>query len=152
MTTIEIYFDGLCEPRNPGGTATFGWLVKRKGKILASGSGLTAQGKKATNNIAEYQALIAALKAAVALDLSDPIVIRGDSQLALYQVSGHWQCRAVHLRPLRDQARKLAGKLPGEVRFEWVPRQENKAADQLSREAYKEVVGQYPPERRKRRR
>ena len=137
--TIKIYFDGLCEPRNPGGYACYGWLIVQDGHTLASGKGLVTKGDGATNNVAEYQALIEALKAAADLELGDQALeVMGDSQLVINQVNGDWQCRAGNLQPLLAQARRLAGRLPL-ARFKWIPREKNEPADRLSREAYYEA-------------
>ena len=73
---IEVYFDGLCEP-NPGGVATFGFVVKRDGKKIHEGHGLAGTPKtpQATNNVAEYTGLIRALEWLVAQKVkenSDP--------------------------------------------------------------------------------
>jgi dTDP-4-dehydrorhamnose reductase len=61
--TIVAYFDGLCEP-NPGGVATYGFVVKKDGKKVHEGHGLAGTPKtpQATNNVAEYTGLIKALE------------------------------------------------------------------------------------------
>ena len=41
---ITIYFDGLCRPRNPGGVATYGYVVYKDGKKVKSGSGVVGSG------------------------------------------------------------------------------------------------------------
>jgi ribonuclease HI len=136
--STTIYFDGLCEPVNPGGVAAYGWLIQdNSGETLASGKGIAANGPKATNNVAEYAAARAALEAAIEMDLSGPILVRGDSQLVIKQVTGEWGCKARHLIGPRNRLRNLANQL-GDVTFEWVPREENEPADRLSREAYRE--------------
>ena len=59
---IEVYFDGACEPVNPKGIATYGYVVYRNGKKIREDCGLVGIGQGATNNIAEYTALIKALE------------------------------------------------------------------------------------------
>ncbi len=56
-TLIVVHIDGLCEPVNPGGTATFGYVIRDdSGSILASKSGIVGKGPTMTNNVAEYTA------------------------------------------------------------------------------------------------
>lgn len=133
--TTTIFFDGLCEPRNPGGYACYGYVIEAAGKT-ETGKGLVTKGPKATNNLAEYTALIEALKAAK--EWPGPYLIKGDSQLVVNQVTGRWQCKASHLQPLVKKARSLLGQL-GQAKLQWVPREQNEHADQMSREAYREA-------------
>jgi probable phosphoglycerate mutase len=89
----------------------------------------------ATNNVAEYQGLIAGLRAAV--QLAGPaagtaeVEARMDSKLVVEQMSGRWKIKHPAMRPLADQATELVGQL-GSVRFTWVPRERNKRADRLA--------------------
>lgn len=134
---ITIHFDGACEynpangKRNPGGIATYGWLIQENGQTLAYGLGEIVRGEGATNNRAEYEALIRGLQAAKDMKLT-PDEIRGDSQLVVYQVSGFWRVNSPHLQELCTQARSLLGKL----KIAWVPREQNEEADKLSKQAY----------------
>ncbi len=136
---LIINFDGACEPRNPGGWATFGWLARRGDVVVATGQGLAAQGSGATNNVAEYAGLIASLRWLVAEGQERPAEIRGDSQLVVCQVTGRWGCHAAHLKPLHREARDLMRELRGSVTLHWVRREENAEADELSRAAYREA-------------
>lgn len=135
-----IYFDGACEPRNPGGWATWGWVALRDGKAIASGRGCVGHGDGMTNNVAEYTAAIEALRWLSGRSAGPGVVLRGDSQLVVRQVSGEWGCNADHLRPLLEEARRLVNELG--VRLEWIPRGENSRADALSRLAYREALAQ----------
>lgn len=145
MTTV-IYFDGACEynpqngKRNPGGIATYGWLIKQDDTTLAYGYGEAGRGDEASNNIAEYQALIEALKAAQKLGIRVN-EIRGDSQLVIYQVNGTWKCNKPHLIELRTEAHRL---LDHSSILYWVPREENQEADDLSKKAYNIARNQAP--------
>lgn len=143
--TTTLYFDGLCEPVNPGGLACYGWLITGDGgETLDTGKGVITRGKGATNNIAEYQALLAGLRAVKEMDLSGPIKVKGDSQLVIKQMTGVWQCRAANLRPLLSEAKQLSAGL-GDVRFRWIPRDLNTRADKLSWDAYREATNTGPP-------
>lgn len=92
MSAFVLHFDGACWP-NPGGTATFGWiLLSPFGAEVASGNGVAATGSDATNNVAEYSALLAGLRSVVDMDPEAPLVIRGDSKLVINQIEGRWKC------------------------------------------------------------
>jgi len=60
----------------------------------------------ATNNVAEYRALIARLEAAAATP-ARAVKVRGDSKLVIEQVAGRWKVKQEHLRPLQARAREL---------------------------------------------
>lgn len=138
---IEAYFDGLCEP-NPGGVATFGFVVKKDGKTIHEGHGLAAKPKspQATNNVAEYTGLIKALEWLLEQKTPAPIVVRGDSDLIIKQVKGEYKVKSPLLAPLHRQAVHLASELQG-IRFEWIQRERNAEADRLTNLAYAEYQG-----------
>jgi len=139
--TTQLYFDGLCEPGNPGGIACYGWLIRSSGAIVASGRGEAARGPAATNNVAEWAALIAGLEAARAAGIVGRLEVHGDSQLVCNQVTGRWRVNAANLRPLFNKARSLIAALAAagcQVRVQWIPRAKNAEADALSRQAYAE--------------
>jgi broad specificity phosphatase PhoE/ribonuclease HI len=82
-----------------------------------------------TNNVAEYRGLIAGLNLVLAVDPDAAVEVRMDSKLVIEQMAGRWRIRNADLQPLAQEARRL---LPeGQVRWNWVPREENRRADQL---------------------
>lgn len=85
---------------------------------------------QATNNVAEYAALVAALERATPLR-PDSVEVRSDSELMVRQLSGAYRVKAPHLRPLWQRARELSGSLPKFV-VRHVPREENGEADRLA--------------------
>ena len=136
--STTIYFDGLCEP-NPGGIATYGYVISRGGKTLEEGGGAVT-GEETTNNIAEYTGLVRALERAVALGLTvGAVKVFGDSKLVISQVTGEWRVRDRKLAPLYLAARALVEKFERPT-LSWVPREQNKEADRLSYEAYVRVL------------
>lgn len=143
MNTLTIYFDGLCEP-NPG-VGCYGFsIIGHDDEELAFGSGCV--GVNTTNNIAEYAALVFALNKAIDSGwIEDGVVIRGDSQLVIRQVTGEYQCNKDHLRRGRDKVRELLKNTKHYL--EWIPREQNTRADELSVEAYFNRTGKYPPVR-----
>lgn len=137
--TIEkavIYFDGGCHPKNPGGTATYGAVIAAlpDGRILERLKGVVLDGEGATNNLAEYQAMIVGMKKAIELGIKK-VLIRGDSELIIRQVKGVYACKSEHLRVQRDLARKLLTQFESYL-IEWIPRDKNSVADALATEAY----------------
>jgi probable phosphoglycerate mutase len=87
----------------------------------------------ATNNVAEYQGLIAGLRAARELGATE-VEVRMDSKLVVEQMSGRWKVKHPALQPLAEAAAALVREL-GPVRFGWVPRARNGRADALANRA-----------------
>jgi ribonuclease HI len=137
---ITVYCDGLCEPVNPGGIACYGWVAYRGPQKLGEGCAEVARGPQATNNVAEYRALIAALRWLLTRGLTEEqVVTRSDSQLVVYQMQGRYAVKSPRVLPLHREAKKLARQFQS-IRFEWVPRERNEEADLLSRRAYGEAL------------
>jgi ribonuclease HI len=93
----------------------------------AEGLGVT------TNNVAEYQGLIAGLRAAIELGASE-VDVRMDSKLVVEQMCGRWKVKHPAMKPLALEAGRLVGEI-GVVRFEWIPRLRNSRADALANQA-----------------
>ena len=141
---IEIYFDGACEPINPGGTVSYGYLIKKDGKTINQGSGIVGNGEGMTNNVAEYHGLIEGIKAFSNLNIKDEkVIIRGDSSMVCKVVSKEWGWNKKKtiwnphknfpkLKILAECAIKLLEKL--DYKIIWVPRESNQEADNLSKE------------------
>jgi ribonuclease HI len=89
-----------------------------------------------TNNIAEYNALLAALRWASERGVS-PLLVRSDSELLVKQMRGEYRVKNPGLQPLYDEARALMRRI-GRVTFEHVRREFNKDADRLANEAMDE--------------
>jgi ribonuclease HI len=123
---ITAYFDGGARG-NPG-PAGFGvYIVDDQGQVLAEiarGIGV------ATNNVAEYRGLLAALQWAADNGVT-ALHVRGDSLLLVQQMRGVYRVKNEGLIPLHQQARALCARI-GQVSFEHVPRERNKDADRLS--------------------
>ena len=125
---------------NPG-PAGYGAVVRDAdtGELLAETSGGLGT---TTNNVAEYTGLIAGLRAAVK-EGAQCAEARLDSKLVVEQMSGRWQVKQPHLRPLVSEAAELSRQL-GEVRYTWVPRARNAHADRLANEAMDAQAGVTP--------
>ncbi|MFD5268588.1 bifunctional RNase H/acid phosphatase [Streptomyces sp. NPDC058335] len=87
----------------------------------------------ATNNVAEYRGLLAGLRAARELDPTAPVRVRMDSKLVVEQMSGRWKIKHPDMKPLAMEAARIYP--PGQVTYEWIPREHNKHADRLANEA-----------------
>ena len=83
-----------------------------------------------TNNVAEYEALIAAAERAIELKAGE-VVLRADSQLIVKQIRGEYRVRSRDLMPLVARAQKLLQKIP-RWSIEHIRREENTRADQLA--------------------
>ncbi|MFD9003528.1 bifunctional RNase H/acid phosphatase [Streptomyces sp. NPDC059582] len=87
----------------------------------------------ATNNVAEYRGLVAGLRAARDLDPTAEVHVRMDSKLVVEQMSGRWKIKHPGMKPLAAEAARVFP--PGQVTYEWIPRERNKHADRLANEA-----------------
>ena len=156
MEHFTLYFDGLCEPKNPGGVATSGWaLFDESGKELHSQNAVVAKYKlEATNNYAEYCGLGLALRWLVEheeLANSQMILtIYGDSQLVVNQINKTWAIRNPRLQKLALRCFSYLEELSKrgvKWTIEWVTRDKNHRADELSQIAYERATGKKVPVR-----
>ncbi|MBT9146551.1 MAG: Ribonuclease H [Syntrophomonadaceae bacterium] len=135
---VIVFCDGLCEPVNPGGTATYGWVAYRDGQKIAEECAVVCVGSGATNNVAEYAAIIAALRwLSDNAYASEKTELRSDSQLCINQLQGQWDVNSPRLMLLHKEALSLSKRFP-RINFRWIRREQNKVADALSRKAYTE--------------
>ena len=115
---------------NPG-PAAYGYVLEAE-----DGTVLDARGETigvATNNVAEYRALIAGLEKAVELGI-DELEVVSDSELLVKQMQGEYRVKNEALRELNDEANSLERKL-GRVRYKAVRREHNEIADKLVNDA-----------------
>ncbi|WP_053721552.1 bifunctional RNase H/acid phosphatase [Saccharothrix sp. NRRL B-16348] len=127
---------------NPGPAGYGAVVLDESGAVLAERSaGLGV----VTNNVAEYQGLIAGLRAAAELGASD-VAVRMDSKLVVEQMSGRWKVKHPSMQPLVAQAREVARAFD-RVSYEWIPRERNQRADRLANQAMDEQAGVPRPEK-----
>ena len=93
----------------------------------------------ATNNVAEYTALITLLERMKGLPCTT-LVVHTDSELMARQMSGRYRVRDHGLKPLHARALQLMRALTCECRIEHVPREENREADRLANRGIDEQV------------
>jgi ribonuclease HI len=115
---------------NPG-PAAYGYVLETE-----DGTVLAAHGEaigEATNNVAEYRALVAGLGKAVELAVDDVEVV-SDSELLVKQMRGEYKVKNEALRELFEEARRIARQLRS-VGYTAVRREHNELADRLVNEA-----------------
>src|ERR671917_186584 len=138
VVTRRVIIEADGGSRGNPGPAGYGAVVRDAdtGELLAE---VAAGLGTATNNVAEYSGLIAGLGAALK-EGADSAEARMDSKLVVEQMSGRWQVKQPHLRPLVSEAAGLARQL-GDVTYTWVPRARNAHADRLANEAMDAQAG-----------
>jgi ribonuclease HI len=125
--TLMIEADGGSRG-NPGLSGSGAVVIDAEsGEILAE---IGLYGGVASNNVAEYKAMIAGVRRALELDPDAELHIRMDSKLVVEQMSGRWKIKHPDMADLAAEARGLLTGTP--VRFEWIPRLENSRADKLA--------------------
>jgi len=132
---LDIFTDGASSG-NPG-PAGIGVVIKESGKVLLE---LSREIGQTTNNVAEYKAIIEALKEAGNLK-ANHIRVHTDSELLFNQIRGSFKVKSEDLKPLHDEVMVLA-KSFGRVEMKRVPREENREADLLAKGAIKHNASQ----------
>jgi probable phosphoglycerate mutase len=125
----KLFTDGGARG-NPG-PAAYGYVLEAE-----DGTVLAAHGERigvATNNVAEYRALIAGLEKAVELAVPE-IEVVSDSELLVKQMTGEYRVKNEALQDLSTQASRLARQI-GKVSYTAVRREHNELADRLVNEA-----------------
>jgi probable phosphoglycerate mutase len=128
-TEVTVHIDGASRG-NPGPAAYGVVMESAGGERLA---GLAESLGVATNNVAEYRALLAALEYALGHHYLR-LRVRTDSELLALQVRGVYRVKSPGLKPLHQQARQLIGRLES-FSIEHVPREQNREADRLANRA-----------------
>lgn len=130
------YFDGLCEPKNPGGIATFGYVIVIENNEKIEGYGLAEVpwSRNSTNNLAEYMGVYCLLVKLINLKITNAKIF-GDSQLVIKQLNNEYKIKSERLIPIYQKIMEIKQKFEN-IEFYWIPRELNKEADRLSRLAY----------------
>lgn len=148
-----LYFDGAIKQKNPGGIATYGWVIETDTlEVIKTGMDIVGEGEEMTNNVAEYNGLLAALRWYVSSNIfnqNEKLLIRGDSALVCNMISkiwgwekdergqktGNWIPHEKYpkLRALLFEILDLLKENNIKYDAEWIPREENTEADYLSK-------------------
>jgi ribonuclease HI len=137
---VELYVDGACIPKNPGGIPVWGFLLLRDNTPIDTKGGLAAaeSSPQATNNVAEYEAFINALKQIKHLGWDqDKVVVYTDSLILHHQLKDEWKVGSELLPWYKKAKTLLKSFLPIEVRK--IPRSQNRVAHRAAKAAYYEV-------------
>lgn len=126
---LTIHTDGGCRG-NPGPAAA-AYVIRTEDGVSIREAGIFIG--RATNNIAEYQAVVAALRAAEKIG-ADEVDVFSDSELLVRQMNGQYRVRNGRLRPLYEQACNMAGRF-SRCTITHVRREANEAADRLANQA-----------------
>jgi ribonuclease HI len=131
------YIDGCCEPKNPGGNMGVGAFIlnPERERIFEISEYFTAKSMdgKTSNNVAEYLGFIAVLEYFGRNNLQkEKIIICGDSKLVINQMGGGWNCNGGIYEKYYHRALDLRKQFT-QIRFEWIPRDQNAIADELSK-------------------
>ena len=130
------WFDGACEPVNPGGTASFGVVITdNAGTVLVKEHGIAGKGSAMSNNVAEYAGVLHVLKY---LSSRPPgrVTIHGDSNLVINQLNGKWRIKKGLYLSIALETKELLAYLRGlgwQINFCWIPREQNEECDALSK-------------------
>jgi ribonuclease HI len=132
---MVVHFDGACQPPGSNGVAGWGFTVEGPGyRYEDCGLATRPFSPHSTNNVAEYVGAIRALEHLRTVGFAGDVLVEGDSELIIRQMNGEYEVRAEHLKAYFEWLRTLAGSFR-KVEFRWIPREENVAADELSKRA-----------------
>jgi len=126
---LVIFTDGASRG-NPGQSAIGVVIQDGAGKVVGT---ISRRIGHATNNQAEYTAIIAALEEASRLGAGE-VEVRSDSELVVKQLKGSYRVKKATLRPLYQKVVRLIGSL-GAFTITHIPRTQNKKADKLANKA-----------------
>ncbi|MCD6107408.1 MAG: ribonuclease HI family protein [Caldisericaceae bacterium] len=112
---IKIYTDGASRG-NPGESA-FAFIFTEKGKVIFLSAEYIGS---ATNNIAEYMAIISALREAGEKNIDRASLI-SDSELVISQINGTYKTKATHLKKLNEEVKELCAQFIS-IKFSNAPR------------------------------
>jgi len=125
---IEVYCDGICLEKNPGGEGYVFYVIITNGGLFNVSIRRIGKGPTITNNKMEYRAILSALKHVYGVEFKNSkLIIYSDSQLAVNQILGHWAVNDAELDKLRQQVleeiRKLKEERNIDTEIQWVERE-----------------------------
>ena len=130
---VVIFTDGAAEP-NPGPAAIGAIIKDGQGRVITT---ICQSIGHATNNHAEYSAIIAALELAIRVG-ANHVEIRSDSELVVRQINRQYRVKAASLKPLYQRVKRLTSQF--EVfTIKHIPREQNTEADNLANMALKTI-------------
>jgi ribonuclease HI len=138
MNFYQLRFDGSCGPKNPGGTAAYGYILRLNNTIIKTGHGIIGTGPEFTNNVAEHYAVAEGMRAFLERYQNEEahLTILGDSKLVTQQLNGHWRIKEGLYMKEAYRAIAVLNEIKRKgvpVRINWVPREHNQECDDLSK-------------------
>lgn len=133
---VTCNYDGATFKGNPSLILGLGTIIRIKKGPTREAEIPLKEGRKLSNNYAEYAAFLDILKTLSSTEGAD-IHITGDSKLLTKQMTGEWEVKNGVYRPLALEAQELIKQLTekNKLTILWVPRENNTAADLLSKQA-----------------
>ena len=131
----RLHTDGAARG-NPGPAGIGVVLVRPDGEVADE---LARYIGTATNNVAEYTALITGLERALQFGVFD-LEVFSDSELMVRQLNGQYKVKNEGLKPLFARVQQLAGQFRS-IRYVHVPRERNRHADRLANEGIDRALG-----------
>ncbi len=139
---VVVRFDGACQGNGrTDAIGGFGWTISwvGTGRKADEGNGV-CQGDVVTNNVAEWNGLLAGLrgvadmvaKSTIHWTRPDGVLIEGDSTLVVKCLSGKWRCKVRRLAHARDEALRLLAELGLPWHIRWIGRESNAECDRLA--------------------
>ncbi len=135
---LHLYTDGAARG-NPGPAGIGSVITTPQGKVVATISDSIGE---ATNNYAEYTALIHSLRLVSAFNV-DKIRIHSDSELLVQQLKGNYRVKEPSLRSLHQQALSMLRRYR-DWRIVFIPRSSNREADRLANAAIDDYLSSHP--------
>ena len=126
----KIWCDGAARKKPNPGPAGAGYIIEIDGQDPIE---MPVPLGIATNNVAEYEAVLRALADARERGVTD-VELKTDSPVVVGHYTGAWKCRAIHLQDLLEQLIDRVRSFPGTVTITRIPRKENRRADCLAGE------------------
>ena len=130
---VIIHVDGASKG-NPGASAIGATIKDEHGQLIAT---ISERIGYATNNQAEYRAVIAALEKAIDMEVVE-VELRADSELVVKQLTGQYRVKKAALKHLYERVRQLQGKLEL-FTIRHIPRDQNAEADNLANKAFASI-------------
>lgn len=125
--TVHAFTDGASRG-NPGESGIGIVMKDEEGNVLATKFGYIG---KATNNIAEYTALITCLRLAHEKNYRS-LIVHSDSELLIRQMQGKYRVKEPRLKQFVEEARALIGSANLQCKFHHITREYNREADELA--------------------
>ncbi len=135
-----LRFDGLFrsahgDDSTQAGFMCYGWLVFHNKTVIAHGHGGFAHACHASSNAAEYLAMLEGLEAMLDMGIQkERVRVVGDARSVIQQMQGMAAVRSAGIIGLHQRALRLSAQFK-RIKWLWIPRNENKDADQLTRRA-----------------